>query len=401
MAPGDAGARLGLARLAIEAGDWDEAARLAEGLDQDRPERQWLGARIALGRGELAEAEAAAGRLAADPRLAPEPRADAMLLQADALDRLGRSPEAFDAASEGKRVQRRLFAQRAAGREGAVARLERLNGWVAQADASDWTAGPVPVRAPGEPRVHAFILGFPRSGTSLLEQALAGHPDVVALEEPPTLAAPAAEFLSSPEGLERLAGLPQAGIATWRARYFAEVRALGIAPSGKVLVDKAPAETSSLPVISRLFPDARILFALRDPRDVVLSCFMSSFQMNALTYAFTDVGETARCYAACMAFAQTCRAVLPLRLLEVRHEALVEDFEGGLGAIADALDLRMHPAMTDIATTARARAVRTPSAAQLRAGLTSARLGRWPAYADRLAAVLPLIEPWVRRFGYG
>ena len=403
LAPGRLEAGFGLARLAVEAGDWDEAGRLAEGMAEGaaRPDVQWLTARIALGRGELDEAQARAGRLAIDPRLGPEQRADALLLQAEALDRLGQAGRAFAAAAEGKALQRRLFAERAAGREGAVARLDRLEAGLATADPGRWTARDAPAPAPGEPRVHAFILGFPRSGTTLLEQALAGHPEVVALEEPPTLAASAAEFLGSAEDLNRLARLPPADVAAWRARYFAQVRALGEAPSGKVLVDKAPAETSSLPLIARLFPGARILFALRDPRDVVLSCFMSSFQMNALTYAFTDLRETAACYGATMALAETCRRQLPLQLMEVRHDALVEDFEAGLGAVAALLDLEPHPGMTDVAATARGRGVRTPSAAQVRGGLTTSRLHRWRAYAAELGPVMPALGPWIRRFGYG
>ena len=392
-----------LARLAVEGGDWEEAARLAAVLQAaqgDRPEAKWLSLRILLGQGALSEAESLAARLAAEPRLGPEQRADVLLLRASALDRLGRASEAFEAAAAGKGLQRRQFAARAQAREGAVVRLQRLGAWFETADPADWTAGAAAAPAPREPRVHAFILGFPRSGTTLLEQALAGHPEVLALEEPPTLAAPANEFLGSAGGLARLARLPQAEIRAWRDRYFAEVRALGGDPAGKVLVDKAPAETASLPLIARLFPQAKVLFALRDPRDVVLSCFMSSFQMNALTYAFTDLGQTAAAYAATMTLAETCRRLLPLSRLEVRHEALVLDFEAGLAEVARFLELQMHPAMSDIAATAQGRPVRTPSAPQVRGGLTTARLGRWRAYGAALEPVQGTLEPWVRRFGY-
>ena len=400
--PESFGAAFGLALLAVEAGDWDEAARLTAPLEarhQGHPGLAWMGARIALGRGELEQAETRATALADDPRLGPEQRADTLLLQSEALDRLGRTGEAFSVASSAKGLQRPLFAQRAASREGVVAKLERLNGWFAKAEAGDWARRPAPP-VPGEARAHAFIVGFPRSGTTLLEQALAGHPDVVALEEPPTLAAPAAEFLGSPEGLARLAALPEAEAQQWRARYWADVRAIGADPSGKLFLDKAPAETSSLPLIARLFPGAKVLFAVRDPRDVVLSCFLSSFQMNALTYAFTDVGETAAAYAACMGLAETYRRVLPLDLRETRHEALVEDLEGELAAIAAFLGLEFHPAMLDIAATARGRSVRTPSAPQVREGVTTTRLGRWRAYADELAPALPSLAPWIQRFGY-
>ena len=403
LQPESFGAAFGLALLAVEAGDWDEAARLAGPLEarhRGHPALAWMGARIALGRGELDEAQARSAALAADPRLGPEQQADALLLQADALDRLGRTGDAFAAASAGKGVQRKLFAERAAGREGAVARLERLNAWFAKAEPTDWAAPPPASPAPGEPRAHAFIVGFPRSGTTLLEQALAGHPDVVALEEPPTLAAPAAEFLSSPEGLQRLARLSQAEAEQWRGRYWAEVRALGAAPAGKLFVDKAPAETSSLPLIARLFPRAKVLFAVRDPRDVVLSCFMSSFQMNALTYAFTDLAQTAAAYAACMVLAETYRRLLPLDLLQVRHETLVEDFEPELAAVAEFLGLGLDKTMLDVAATARGRPVRTPSAPLVREGVTTARLGRWRAYAEALAPVEAPLKPWIKRFGY-
>ena len=401
-APGSFDSMFRLARLALEAGDWEEAARVLASLESQhggRPEVAWLAIRVALGQGELGWAERRARQLATDSRLGAEQRADLLLLRAEALDRQGRPADAFKAAAAGKALQRGLFAGHAEAREGAAARLERLAALLAPASPADWAAKPI-MPVAGEPSVHAFILGFPRSGTTLLEQALAGHPDVVALEEPPTLAAPAAEFLRNSEGVERLARLPEAQIRAWRARYFAEVRAMGADPAGKVLVDKAPAETASLPLIARLFPEARVLFAVRDPRDVVLSCFVSSFQMNALTYAFTDLLETAAAYAATMRMAEACRRVLPLSLMEVRHEALVQDFQSGLAEVAAFLGIRMHPAMADIAATARARSVRTPSAPQVRGGLTTTRLGRWRAYADALAPVQSTLEPWVGRFGY-
>ena len=403
LQPESFGAAFGLALLAVETGDWDEAARLAGPLEargHDHPGLAWMTARIALGRGDFAQAQTRAAALAGDQRLGPEQRADSLLLQADALDRLGRCGEAFAAAAAGKGLQRRLFAERAAGREGVVARLERLNIWFEEAAAADWARAPAGAAIPGEARAHAFIVGFPRSGTTLLEQALAGHPEVVALEEPPTLAAAAAEFLGSPEGLQRLARLTPAQAQPWRARYWAEVRALGIDAAGKLFLDKAPAETSSLPLIAKLFPEAKLLFALRDPCDVALSCFMSSFQMNALTYAFTDLEQTVACYAATMRLAETCRRILPLDLREVRHEALVEDFEAELAKIAGFLGLDFDQAMLDVAATARSRSVRTPSAPQVRDGLTAARLGRWRGYAEQLEPALPGLQPWIKRFGY-
>lgn len=398
-------ARFGLASLALERGDWDGAERLVEPLlaREDRaPGLDWLAARIALGRGDLGAAKARLRRLSADARLAPAPRADALLLLGEALDGLGDPAGAFAAAVEGKALQRRLYAERAAGREGEVARLRRLEAWFAAADPAPWQAAPALASAPipGEAASHVFLVGFPRSGTTLLEQMLAAHSGVAALEEGPTLAEPYAALMGDTAGLARLATLPDAEAAAWRARYWATVKAEGIVAEGRLFLDKQPAGTLWLPLVARLFPKAKVLFALRDPRDVVLSCLRQNFQMNAMTYAFTDLGEAAACYDACMALARRYRPMLPLAWRDVRHEALIADPPGELAALADWLGLSLQPAMLDLAGAADRRLVRTPSAAQLREGLTTRRAGRWRAYADQLAPVLPALAPWVEAFGY-
>jgi tetratricopeptide (TPR) repeat protein len=396
--------RMGLAVLALERGDWGEARTQAQALALRYaavPALNWLNARVARGEGDLSAAGAALETLAADTRLDAAQRAEALLSLGDVRDAQDRPAEAFDAAMRGKALQRALFAQRAAGREGEVAKLRRLAAWFAVADPAPWRAAPPPDPVPGEAATHVFLLGFPRSGTTLLEQALAGHPDVVALEEAPTLAEPYAALMTTPEDLERLAHLTPEEAAHWRASYWSTVGEQGVDPARRVFVDKAPAGSLYLPLVAKLFPRAKVLFALRDPRDVVLSCLRQDFQMNAMTYAFTDLGEAAACYDACMDLVGKCREKLVLDVLDVGHEALIGDFGRGLSAICGFLGLEMTPAMLDVAATARARVVRTPSAAQVRAGLNTRGVGRWRAYADQLAPVLPVLAPWVQRFGYG
>ena len=396
-------ARFGLALMAVEAGDWTGAEDLVAPLAPRHaglPPLTWLGARIALGRGDFAAARARIAPVLADGRLGAEQRADALLLLGDALDGLGLASDAFAAAAEAKAIQHRLYAERAAGAEGEARKLRRLGAWFAGADPAPWRAGPAETPVAGEADAHVFLLGFPRSGTTLLEQALAGHPGVVALEEAPTLAEAHDRFLTSAAGLERLVGLSADDAQAWRAQYWRTVTAQGIAAPGRLFLDKAPAGTLYLPLIARLFPRAKVLFALRDPRDVVLSCLRQAFQMNAMTYEFTRLETTAACYDACMGMAQAYRAVLPTPVMDVRHEALVADLAGELERIAGFIGLEVVPTMLDVAATARRRNVRTPSAGQVRAGLNTEGLGRWRAYAAELEPILPVLAPWVERFGY-
>lgn len=396
----DAVVRLGLARTAAEMGDWDAVDEQLAALGAAAlrgPEAGWIAARLELARGRPEAAAAGLIGLADDPRLGTAQRADLQLLLSEALHEAGRFVEAFEAAARGKGLQRGLYAEAAAAREPIADRYRRLNTWFE-------------TRPPARPatdhdrvspaRAHVFLVGFPRSGTTLLEQALAGHPEVAALEEAPTLAEAHDRFLASDTGLRALATLSAADADYWRRRYWSEVAAQGVVADGRLFLDKAPAATDDLPLIARLFPAAKVLFAVRDPRDVVLSCLRRNFRMNALTYAFTDLTAAAEAYAAGMALSETYRRVLPLDLLEVRHEALVEDPEGGLRDVCRFLGLDFRPAMLDVGATARARVIRTPSAAQVRAGLNRRGVGQWRAYAEALAPVAPTLAPWIDRFGY-
>ncbi|HEY1426155.1 MAG TPA: sulfotransferase, partial [Caulobacteraceae bacterium] len=176
--PSSQAARHGLALQAVESGGWEEAEALVAELPPS-PALGWLAARIALGRGDFETARARAA--SAEAGLArPDQRAEAALLAGDALDALGRHAEAFAAFTRGKAALRGYYAERAAGREAETAKLERVAAWFSAADPAPWRDSPPP---DSPVRAHVFLLGFPRSGTTLLEQALAGHPDIVALEE--------------------------------------------------------------------------------------------------------------------------------------------------------------------------------------------------------------------------
>ncbi len=209
--------------------------------------------------------------------------------------------------------------------------MRRLAAWFGAADPVPWRTAPMEGVMSGAARTHVFLFGFPRSGTTLLEQALAGHPEVLTLEEAPTLAEPYAEFLATPEGLTRLSTLSAADARIWRSRYWSEVAARGVIPAGKVFLDKAPAGTIYLPLVAKLFPNAKVLFAVRDPRDVVLSCLRNNFQLNAMTYAFTDLAETAACYDACMAMAEVYRRVLAAGRAGGAPRGAGGDFRRGTG----------------------------------------------------------------------
>ncbi len=194
------------------------------------------------------------------------------------------------------------------------------------------------------------MVGFPRSGTTLLEQVLGSHPAVVTSNEKPTLDDATRAFLRTPGDVARLAAMRGAGLKQHRDAYWRRVREHGIAVAGRVFIDKQPYYTLQLPLILRLFPAAKIVFSVRDPRDVVLSCFRRRFLMSAPNFQFLTLDGTARFYDATMRLAEIYRAKLPLELLQLRHEDLVSDFEARVRETCDFLGLTWQDSMRDFAS---------------------------------------------------
>jgi hypothetical protein len=201
--------------------------------------------------------------------------------------------------------------------------------------------------------------------------------------------------------VERLATIDAAEADRERQDYWSKVRSFGVEPAGRVFIDKMPLASIALPLIAKLFPDALILFARRDPRDVVLSCFRRRFGMNPSMYQLLTLDGAAAYYDSVMRLAEIYRDLLPLREHVVRYESLVEDFEATSRATCEFLGLEWDQKLTEFAAQARSRGISTPSAAQVARGLNRDGAGVWRRYREQLAPVLPLLERWVRRFGYG
>jgi tetratricopeptide (TPR) repeat protein len=320
-------------------------------------------------------------------------------LLADALDGQSRTEEAFGFYTLENREGRAghpakgLTLDLAAVVRGLILYFERkdLERWPVPADA---LAGNEAVKE------HVFLVGFQRSGTTLLEQVLAAHPDVVTLEEANILDRPAGTFLPNPAGLDRLASLMGSELVQERRRYWQHIHASGLAPKGTIFVDKLPMNTIKLPLIATLFPKAKVLFAVRDPRDVLLSCFRRHFTVNASTGESSTLEGMAQFYNSVMTLGEICREKLPLSFRLCRHEDLVRDFAGEMHRICAFLELEWSDRFQSFAQIAQARNIRSISASQVRRGLNADSAGQWRRYSRQLEPVLPLLRPWVEKFGY-
>lgn len=364
-------------------------------------------ARLALASADLqlGNFEAAAARLTAlsgESGLEREDRAIVLGLLGDLHDVEGHPAEAFTAYQASNAVLKAMYATRFEG-PGTTTPLDhaaRLIAWFSSADARPWQDAPLVQPQPGGSKTHVFLVGFPRSGTTLLENVLAAHPDVVSLEERNCLDSASATYLTSREGLDRLARIGPADVARERETYWAKVRSFGVEPNGRVFIDKMPLASVALPLVAKLFPNARILFARRDPRDVVLSCFRRRFGMNPAMYHLLTIEGAAAYYDAVMRLSGLYREILPVPQHLVRYESLVDDFERTARAACEFLGLEWDQGLLDFAAKARSREIVTPSAAHVVRGINREGQGVWLRYRKQMAPVLPMLEPWVERFGY-
>ena len=392
----------GLAAIAAQSGQSAVARDYAQRALKRAPRDAAAAIALAMAEvfdGEAASAEARLRPLLDDLALPPHERGVALTVLGDALDRLDRTGEAFAAYASANAALSGLYGEPSAAEPATGSALAgRLITGFEMADASDWRRGPRPA-AEGPFRSHLFIVGFPRSGTTLTGQVLAAHPQAVVLDEQETLAGPARAFLETTDGLRRLAGLDAEGLEPYRRAYHQQV--LGLADAaGKVFVDKLPMNILGLPLIGKLFPAARILVVRRDPRDVVLSCFRRQFAPGGSSREFFDLSRTAAFYDQVMRLTELYRSRIELELMVLRYEDLVADFETRSREICGFAGLEWTPALADFAAASQAREVATPSAGQLRRGLYGEGAGQWRRYQDALAPVLPLLQPWIERFGY-
>ena len=371
-----------------EAGMWNEVAL---GAEPRQPVANLTRAQLDLRGGRAAEAATRLRELLADPKLSPRNRALAAGRLGAAYDRLGDPAAAWPQFTAAKQALKLAAAPQPEGTYGQAAAARVHRHLEALLRMPPEASGAMPV----------FLVGFPRSGTTLLDQVLSGHPGIAVLEERDTLQDVLQASVLDDTAIGRFLRLGAAGLEPYRRAYWERVAQFMPGRSAAALfVDKLPLNSMHMPLIHRLFPQARFIFALRDPRDVVLSCFMQSFDLNEAMRHFLSLEETARYYTAVMAVGADAGDGLGDRVHRIRYEDVVADTEGEARRLLKFLGLPWDAAVLDIQKTARGRRINTPSYSQVVEPIYTRATQRWKRYEAQLAPVLPVLAGFVDRFGY-
>jgi tetratricopeptide (TPR) repeat protein len=311
-------------------------------------------------------------------------------LIAETADRVGQSAKAF-AAFEA--MNQASLAEAGPSNDDYRGEVAAEAARLTPARVAKWTKAQVTP----EPPAPVFIAGFPRSGTTLLDTLLMNIPDLHVLEELPVMRQ--VEAMIDPQSL---GGLTGAELNRLRARYFEALEVIAPPPRPDMtVVDKYPLHMARIPLIHRVFPDAKMILVERHPCDSVLSCFMSNFQLNRAMRGFVTLEGAARLYDTVFDCWTRATELLPVNVHRIRYERMVEDLEGEMRALLGFLGLPWDEQVLDNRGAAAKREhIRTASYSQVTEPIYKRSAGRWERYRDQMAPVLPILAPWAEKMGY-
>ncbi len=310
------------------------------------------------------------------------------------LDKLDLCDDAFDYFVKSKALRQETAQWKAVDLDVYPNRI-RQNFWFNAERVATW-----PRQAKEAPRNSPiFFVGFPRSGTTLLEQMLKAHPDLVSKGEHDWLY----QLQASIPGTfpQNLSSLPETKIDELRDAYWEAAETVhGEIGKDKLLIDKNPINIINLGLVRRLFPDSKILVALRDPRDCVLSCYMQNFRLNPAMAQFYSLENSAKIYCETMKLALHYKEALGLDWYEYRYENLVRKPQETLKGILSFLGVDWDNKVLSYQEVSDERRVATPSIRDVAKPLFQTAKGRWMRYEKQLVNILPTLQEYVDYFGY-
>jgi len=246
-----------------------------------------------------------------------------------------------------------------------------------------------------------LIVGFPRSGTTLLDQMLDAHPELQVMEEKPALEGVVAAIDRMPgRHPAALSGLTEDDISDLRDLYWKNVNRFVRRRPGTHFIDKYPLNLARIQLVMMLFPKAKWIFAIRHPYDVVLSCFSQHFRFTNSTHGFWSLEQTASLYEQFMSLWLSQRARLKPDCFDLRYEALVSDFEVQARRLIEFLEIDWDDSVLSYHKHAKTRRINTPSYNQVVQPIYKTATGRWRNYEQYIGEVKPILEPFLRPLGY-
>lgn len=384
----------------------DEAAELvARAAQMDRKDPRVLleDAMLKRSRGNTSDAELLLRELLTVPAAGASVRIRALYELASILDGESKYDGAMTTLLEAKALLRPHAAPHAAVLQHMQSRAKEMELSITAAVMDRWRAD---VDKLQPHRRIALLCGHPRSGTTLLEQVLDSHSGIISSEETKMMHDDAYLPLirDFPEGtsiLQALDSVPPSVIRHARENYFRCTELFLRRQIGsRLLVDKNPSLNLMIPMVVRIFPETKFLIAIRDPRDVVISCFLQALPPTPISSAYLSLEGTVNQYANVMGFWLEMLPRMGGQWMYVRYEEMVEDLPSVANSVLGFLGLGFEDNVLKFYEHARTKRVKSPSHADVQKPLYRGAVGRWRKYQKYLEPYMPALERFLEAFKY-
>lgn len=248
-----------------------------------------------------------------------------------------------------------------------------------------------------------FMIGFPRSGTTLLDTILRSHPKIEVIEEKPMVTKLIKSITNlTNNNLKNIYNIKEAEIIKLREIYYNDLISFtdNFNPE-KIYIDKLPLNIIYIAEIIRIFPNAKFIFSIRNPYDCVLSCFMQDFKPNNAMANFINLEDAAKTYDLVLNLFFKYKSRFSFCLHEIKYENIVLDFKKEITLVLKFLQLDWDNSVMNYQIAAKKRnRIFTPSYDQVTKPLYSNAIGRWKRYKNKLNYLSPLLQPWAKKLSY-
>ena len=245
-----------------------------------------------------------------------------------------------------------------------------------------------------------FLVGFPRSGTTLLDTILRSHSKIKVLEEKPILLNLRHEFFKTKNNnLINLLKITKSEKNFIRKNYFKKIISNKI-DEKKIIIDKLPLSIIELGFIKIIFPNSKIILAMRHPCDVITSCFFTSFKINDSMINFLQIDDTIDFYNSVFSLFEIYEKAFNFKYTIVKYENIVNNFENEITCLLNYLGLEYEAKLEKFHLTALNRSrISTPSYNQVINPLYQSSIGRWKNY-EKIIKHKPKLDKWISKYGY-
>ena len=245
-----------------------------------------------------------------------------------------------------------------------------------------------------------FLIGFPRSGTTLLDTILRTHSNIDVVEEQPMINK-MNESLGRDSTISMIENMDNTAVEIASGFYLEELKKHIEIGKKQIVIDKLPLNILKLPLINQVFPNAKFIVALRHPLDCVLSCWMQNFELNPAMAIMVDLERIADFYCTAMKILKSSQERYSLDIHRIRYEELVLDFEGNISNLLTFLNLKWEKKLINYQNTALARGrINTPSYSDVAKPIYNTSSNRWKYYEEYLEPYKSRLAPWIQEYGY-